>query len=157
MRNVILENIKDGLEKELGQDSSYETLKIEDVQSRLPDSVLVNYFIGLSIDRANILSQEIGRYHPSHNEYLCSIVIRIKNGDYQQGQTELDTIVRRVIKYLALDSGSLNGINLNEDGVDETVISYNIENFDYVAGQAKKSGLLHICLISLRIKTNLNI
>lgn len=155
MRNVILENIKDGLLEELGEDSSYTTLKIEDVQSRLPDSVMTNYFIGMSIDRAETGNQEIGKYHPSINEYLCSVVIRIKNGDYEEGQTELDTIVRRALKYFSLDSGSLNGLSSSEDGITETVLSYKIENFDYVAGRAKKSGLLHICMINLRIKTNL--
>jgi hypothetical protein len=157
MRNVILENIRDGLETELGEESSYNTLKVEEVQSRLPDSVMTNYFIGMSIDRAEPGNQEIGKYHPSINEYLCSVVVRIKNGDYEEGQTELDTIVRRVLKYFALDSGSLNGLSSNEDEIEETVISYKIENFDYVAGRARKSGLLHICMINLRIKTNLNI
>jgi len=158
MRNVILNNIKDGLEKELGDKSSYDNLKIEDIQSRLPDSVLVNYFIGLTIDRAESFSQEIGKYHPSNNEYLCSVVIRIKNGDYNQGQTELDTIVRRVIKYFSLDSGTLNGLEDASDGVTETVISYNIDNSDYVVGTSRqKSNLLHICMINLKIKTNLTI
>lgn len=156
MRNVILENIKDGLSDEIGKESSYSTLKVEDVQSRLPDSVLVNYFVGLTIDRASVTSQEIGKFHPSNNDYLCSVVIRVRNGDYQEGQTELDTIVRRITKYFAKDTGSLNGLSSNEDDVEETVISYSIEDFNYIAGEArKKVGLIHLCMINLRIKTNL--
>jgi len=158
MRNLILENIKDGLTDDLGEKSSYDTLQVEDIQARLPDSILVNYFIGLSIDRASVINQEIGKFHPSNNEYLCSVVVRVRNGDYQLGQTELDTFVRRITKYFAKDTGSLLGLNSNEDGVDETVISYNIEDFDFIAGQAKKKvGLIHLCMINLRIKTNLNI
>ena len=155
MRNVILNNIKTGITAQLGQLSSYTTLKLEDIQNRLPEAVLVNYFVGMTIDRATASTRIIGRSYPLQNEYICSIVVRVKNADYDDGQTELDTIVRRLVKYFANDSGSLNGLSNTTDGVTERVVTYTIENFDYISGESKNKGLLHICTIELNIKTDL--
>ena len=160
MRNRILNNIKTGLKTEIGTGSTvYSNLQIEDFQTRLPDSVIVNYFVGMTIDRVNNASREIGKLFPVINEYSCSIVALVKNADYDAGQTELDTIVKRIIKYFANDVGNLKGLTDNNvvSGVVETVISYSMDGFDFIAGNMKTGGLGHICTISLNIKTNLNI
>ena len=155
MRNVILNNIKTGLELNIGSSSSYTTLKVEEVQGRLPEAILTNYFVGITIDRATTSDRIIGRSYPLQTEYICSVVVRIKNADYNDGQTELDTIVRRIVKYFANDSGSLNGLQDTTDDVTERVVTYTIESFDYISGEAKNKGLLHICTIQLSIKTDL--
>jgi len=156
MRNKILNNIKDGLDETLGKDSIvYDDLLIEDVHNRLPDSVMVNYFLGINIDRGRNLSREIGKIFPVVNNYNCNIVIMVKNADYDIGQTELDTIYKRVLKYFIDDTGNLNGLSDTTAGITETVISYNLEDFDYIEGKMKTGGLGHVCTISLSIKTHL--
>lgn len=157
MRNIILNNIKTGLKEEIGLDGNYENYEVEMVDNRLPDSVLVNRFVGITIDRARASEREIGKNYPTMTDYVCSVVVRVKSADYDSGQTELDTIVRRIIKYFANDTGSLRGLTNTTDGVEEQVATYAIEELDYVSGEAKNKGLLHICLISLIIRTNLTI
>ena len=160
MRNRILNNIKTGLKTEIGIGSTvYSNLQIEDLQVRLPDSVMVNYFVGITIDRVNNASREIGKLFPVINEYNCNIVVLVKNADYNVGQTELDTIVKRIIKYFANDVGNLKGLNDNNAvaGVTETVISYSMDGFDFLTGNMKVGGLGHVSTINLNIKTNLNI
>jgi hypothetical protein len=157
MRNKILNNIKSGLDAKLGKDSTvYTDLLIEDVQNRLPDSVTVNYFLGINIDRGRNLSNEIGKIFPVINNYNCNIVIMVKNADYDTGQTELDTIFKRILKYFIDDSGSLNGLSDTTAGITENVISYNLDDFDYIEGKMKTGGLGHVCTLSLSIKTQLN-
>jgi hypothetical protein len=157
MRNKILNNIKTGLEATLGKDSTvYDDVLIEDVQNRLPDSVTVNYFLGVNIDRGRNLSKEIGKIFPVINNYNCNIVIMVKNADYDTGQTELDTIFKRILKYFIDDSGSLAGLSDTTAGITENVISYSLDDFDYIEGKMKTGGLGHVCTLALSIKTHLN-
>lgn len=154
MRKTILDNIKIGLESNIGQSSTvYTDLKIEDIQTRIPDTLTVNYFIGITIDRSNTRFVEIGRYSPTVKEYECKVNIFIRNGDFDLSQTELDTIVNRIIKYFSLDSGNLNGESLTKDGVTENIISYNIDSIDY---DIKENSVGIGCSISIMIRTNLN-
>lgn len=156
MRKNILDNIAAGLETELGRSSNvYSDLKIEDIQTRLPETNTVNYFIGITIERANPSDIEIGKFHPAGKLYECFIVIFIKSGDYNEGQEELDTIVRRVTKYLAKDTGSLAGVDINKDDVLERVISYTVEDFNYIYGETNNGQLAHSCAVRLNIRTEL--
>jgi hypothetical protein len=155
MRKKILDNIATGLETEIGRDSTvYTDLKIEDIQTRLPETVTVNYFIGIVIERAGAISNEIGRYAPSLKNYECMIVVFLKSGDYNAVQDELDTIVTRVTKYVAKDTGNLGGVEQIKDGTTERVVSFSIADYNYDVREMK-SALGAGCAITLNIKTDL--
>lgn len=154
MRKKILDNIVTGLEAEVGLSSTvYTNLKIEDIQPQLPKTNTVNYFIGVTLERANNNLNEIGNFHPSGKSFDCFILVFIKNGDSNIGQTELDTVVRRVTKYLAKDIGNLAGLEVSEDGVIERVNSYNIVDYNYIFGEITNDEIAHSCAIRIEIKT----
>jgi hypothetical protein len=120
----------------------------------LPETVTVNYFIGVVIEKAGTISNEIGKYHPATKNYECMIVIFLKGGDYNTVQDELDTIVTRVTKYLAKDTGNLDGLEQIKDGTTERVISYSIVDYNYDVREMKNA-LGAGCAITLNIKTDL--
>ena len=155
MRFKILDNIKNGLINNVGVKGEYNDLIIEDIQTRLPETVTVNAFIGISIDDTRSLNNEIGLNYPTNNEYLCSVVVLIKNANYEEGQNELEKIVRRVYKYFGKDTGELNGLIVSEDGVTENVISYNIDSINYTSGKLEQGALGHLAVFNILIKTNL--
>lgn len=155
MRNIILNNIKNGLETEVGSGSSYGSDIVEDIQTKVPDSVTVNKFIGITVDRVSPLERTIGKFYPTNQEYVCTLAVLVKNADYNDGQTQLDTIVRRLIKYFSKDTGTLNGLTNTTDSVTETVITYRIDQLDYTDGKLKAGELGHICFITLSIRTEL--
>lgn len=156
MRKIILDNIATGLETEIGMSSTvYTDLKIEDIQTRLPETNTVNYFVGITIERANSNETEIGKYHPAGRLYDCYVVIFIKNADYNLGQEELDTLVRRITKYFAKDTGHLAGTQQNKDSVLERVSSYIVSDFNYISGDMGKGQLGHSCTIRIGIRTEI--
>jgi hypothetical protein len=155
MRNKILNNIKDGLAANMGEDGLYADLKIEDIQNRFPQTITVNRFIGVAIERAGTEDKEIGNYCPVRKNYNCSVVVVNKSADYDSGQTDLDTLVNRIIKYFKQDTGNLNGLSLTKDSIVETVYGYSVEDFDYVSGEFKVGNLGHFCIINLLIKTEI--
>ena len=157
MRKTILDNIAVGLEANIGRSSSvYADLKIEDIQTRLPETVTVNYFVGIVIERATAVSTEIGRYAPTTKQYECGIIVFLKSGDYASVQDELDTIVNRITKYLAKDTGLLAGATKIKDGITERVISFSIQDYNYNIREMQNS-LGAGCAITLNIKTDLTI
>jgi len=156
MRKKILDNIAVGLEHEIGMSSTvYPDLKIEDIQTRLPETNTVNYFVGITVERANSNQVEIGKFHPAGKLYDAFVVIFIKNADYDLGQTELDTIVRRITKYFAKDTGHLAGEQQVADSVTERVISYNVSDFNYIFGEMGNSQMAHVCAIRIGIRTEI--
>lgn len=155
MRNIILNNIKTGLESEIGSGSSYGSDLIEDIQTRVPENVTVNKFVGITIDRVSPLERSIGKFYPTNHEYICTVAILVKNADYNDGQTQLDTIIRRILKYFSKDTGSLNGLSDTTDDVTETVITYRIDSLDYTDGKLKAGEIGHVCFVSLSIRTEL--
>lgn len=156
MRKKILDNIARGLETEIGVSSTvYADLKIEDIQTRLPKTNTVNYFVGITIERANSNETEIGKYHPAGKLYDCYIVVFIKNADYNSGQDELDTIVRRITKYFAKDRGNLAGEQLIADGVTERVISFTVSDYNYIFGDMGRGQLGHSCAIRIGVRTEI--
>jgi hypothetical protein len=158
MRKLILDNIKTGLLTNIGVDSSvYQDLKVEDILSYLPEMVTVNYFVGILVDKAKTGTQEIGRYDPTIKIYNCMIVVLIKNLDTDSGQDELDTIVNRITKYLAKDNGNLAGLKKTKDGIVEYVVTYGIQDFNYVSRALEAGEMGHICGITLSIRTELKI
>ncbi len=158
MRSTILNNIKEGLAKEIGIESNvYDNLHIEDIQTRLVDTITTNTFIGITINDVNPINREIGTNYPSAHDYMCSVALLIKNANNEEGQGELDKIVRRIIKYFAKDIGELNGLSLTEDGVTESVISYNINEINYTSGELTQGALGHIAVFNLIIRTTLTI
>lgn len=155
MRKTILDNIKTGLTSQIGQSSTvYTDLKIEDIQTIIPSTVTVNYFVGITVDRSTTGLAEIGKYAPTTRIYDCNVLIFIKNGDRDLAQTELDTIVNRVLKYFALDTGNLDGAVFTKDGVTESVISFSVDSMDYSVKE-QNSSIGAGCSIALSIKTNL--
>ena len=156
MRNYILTNIREGLDNNLGELSSYKSVLVEEVSNQIPESVTVNYFVGIDIINVNSLDREIGKSYPVRRIYECSIVVLVKNADFDNGQNEVDVITNRIFKYFAQDIGSLNGLSLTRDGVKETVIDFNIDNMIYGQAAGLKVGQLgNACLISLNIMTEI--
>ena len=159
MRNYILKNIRDGLNENIGCDSKvYSETLVEEVSNRIPESVTVKYFTGVSVASADSYDREIGKNYPVRKNYNCIIAVLVKSGDFDTGQDEVDTITNRIFKYFALDTGSLNGITQTKDGIRETVIGYNFQNVTYgEAGDLKIGQLGNACLINLSIMTEINI
>jgi hypothetical protein len=156
MRKKILDNIANGLETEIGVSSTvYSDLKIEEIQTRFPETITTNYFIGIMVERASSNETEIGKYFPAGKLYDCFVVIFIKSGDYNIGQEELDTIVRRVTKYFAKDKGNLAGEQQIADDVTERVISFTVSDFNYMYGETGKGRLAHSCAIRIGIRTEI--
>lgn len=157
MRKILLDNIKTGLSITIGPSvNTYADLPIEDILTFLPEQVAVNYFVGILIDKAETGRQEIGRYDPTVKKYSCMIVVLVKNLDEDLGQTELDTIVNRIIKYLSKDQGNLVSAQKVKDGITERVITYGIDKFDYSSIKGMDEGEMgHICGISFNIRTDI--
>jgi len=156
MRNYILTNIKEGLDDNLGVSSKYKNVLVDEVTNQIPESVTVNYFVGVDIVSANSADREIGKSYPVRRIYECSIATLVKNADFNSGQNEVDIIVNRIFKYFAQDIGSLGGLSLTRDGIKETVISFDIENMVYGQAAGLKVGQLgNACLISLNIMTEI--
>ena len=157
MRNYILTNIKNGLSATVGQGSSvYTATLVEELTNRIPESVSVNYFTGISISNVSSFDREIGKNYPVRKNYNCLIAVLVKSADFDGGQDEVDIIVNRISKYFALDSGSLKGATLTRDGVKETVSDYLITNVQYgEAGDLKVGQLGNACLINLSIMVDI--
>jgi hypothetical protein len=159
MRNYILTNIKDGLEDVIGLNSrSYTDKLVDEVTNRIPETVTVNYFTGITIANVFSFDREIGKSYPVRKNYNCLIAVLVKNTDFDNGQNEIDIITNRIFKYFANDTGGLKGLSLTRDAVKETVLSYQIENMVYgEAGDLKIGKLGHACLINLSIMVEVNI
>ena len=154
MRSTILEHLKTGLIAAVGTGSSYTELQVESIESRIPEVVGVNKFIGLTIDDTTPFNVEIGHFLPSVYEYECKIALLVKNGDYIKGQDELDRIVNRIIKYLNVDIFA--GLSETQDAVTERVQGYSVENIGYTSGNLKLGEIGHIAIITLKMKTDLS-
>ena len=153
MRNYILTNIKDGLEANIGSDSTvYTDTLVEEVTNRIPERVTVNYFTGISVVSVNSLDREIGKNYPVRKNYNCLIAVLVKNTDFNNGQDEVDIISNRIFKYFANDTGALKGLSLTRDGVKETVRDFLVETVQYgEAGDLKVGQLGNACLINLSV------
>jgi hypothetical protein len=154
MRSAILEKIKSGLIANVGADSGFEEFKVESVETRIPSNVGVNIFIGLEIPIADPLSIEIGGLVPSLYEYECHIALLMKNGNYTEGQDNLDRVTNRIKKYLSDDI--FEGLSEEQDGTIERVQGYSVESVKYTSGELKVGELGHIAIFTLKVKTDLN-
>lgn len=153
MRKKIIENLKDGLNSYLGKDSSFEDTKVEQVEGNYPGIVGVNRFIGIDIDDVKPRDREIGAFGSLIKDYTCGIILLVKGADYVKLNTEIDTIVHRILRYLSTDIGDLNGIEDNVDSDIERVVTYKVSGINYGVGKIKKGGLGHLCTITVTITT----
>lgn len=153
MKNKILLNLKDGLIDYLGMNSQFEDCKVEEIMNQYPSIVTTNNFIGIDIQNSQPRDREIGQFGSLIKDYSCSIVILVKGADYDTMREELDTITHRVIRYLSLDTGHLDGLQ-DIIGTDiERVLTYKIDGITYGNGKMKGGSLGHICDISIIITT----
>ena len=154
MRGVILEKLKTCLTDSFGTGSTFEELKVELVETDIPDNVGVNIFIGLEVPVADPISIEIGGLMPSLYEYECQIALLMKNGDIVKGQDNLDRVTNRIKKYLSEDI--FQGLSETSDGTTESVQGYSVESIKYTSGALKVGELGHIAIFTLKVKTDLS-
>lgn len=157
MRSKIIQTLQSDLKSNVGLDSSYETLKVEEIQERIPKTIGTNIFIGIDIDSFGPLQEEIGGFIPVIYEYNVIIALLVKDGNIPQGQTNLDIIARRILKYLASGADKLNGTTITTDGVTECIQGFNLAGLSYTSGELKETEVGHIAVFDIKVKTNLNI
>jgi len=156
MRAKIIEILRSDLKSSVGVDSSYNTLKVEEIQERIPDIVGTNIFIGIEVQTNSPISAEIGGFVPVIYEYDVIIALLLKNADIPGGQADLDTVSRRILKYLYGGADNLNGTTVTEDDVTECIQGFSLESISYTSGELKASEVGHIAVFGLNVKTNLN-
>ncbi len=153
MRNKALKNLRDGLEAYLGKDTLFEDTRVEEVTNQFPGIVTVNTFIGIDIQEVKAQDREIGAFGSLIKDYTCQIIVLVKGADYDKMKDDLDTIVHRTLRYLALDTGGLNGLQDTVDSDIERVITYRVNGIAYGNGKMKGGALGHICTITVIITT----
>lgn len=153
MRNKALKNIRDGLETYLGKDTQFEDTRVEEVTNQFPGTVTVNRFIGIDIQEVRAKDREIGAFGSLIKDYTCQIVVLVKGADYDKMKDELDIIVHRTLRYLALDTGGLNGLQDTVDSDIERIITYKVNGILYGNGKMKSGSLGHLCTITVIITT----
>ena len=155
MKHKIVTNVRDGLTAYLGKDSQFRDHQVADIMSRVPSGTTTKSFIGLQLSEVDIDSREIGgMMAPTTKTYNLDILILLRGGDYDTVEESMDVVLGRLEKYLALDIGTLLGVEFSFDGDSEKVISYNFGQINTREGDLKKGGLGHLAVMGVTIKTH---
>ena len=156
MLDNICTTIKNDLIKDVGVQSSYTDDRIEDVQTRLPETITVNKFIGIVPSDEFPIQYEIGQQLPTIWTYTVNVVILIKDMDYSAGLTRLTKVLRRVKKSFAKTS-TLKQQSDTTDSMTETVVEYAIPRIDFESGKVSTDkNFNHVAVMTIEVKTTLD-
>ena len=154
MIDLIVQKLNDELVKNVGLNSSYTEDKIENIQRRLPDTVLTETFLGIVPNQQAPVDFEIGQRLATRWNYTLDLVLMVKDGDYDNGLNRLSKIVKRIIK--SLSTSEVLTLVYSDSNISEVPYRMDIDKITYENGEAK-TVFLHLSVITLSIKTNLTI
>ncbi len=152
MIDLIVQKLNDELVKNVGLNSPYTDDKIENIQRRLPDTVLTETFLGIVPSQEVPVDFEIGQRLATRWNYTLDLVLMVKDGDYDNGLNRLSKIVKRIIK--SLSTSEVLTLSYNDSNISEVPYQMDIDKITYENGEAK-TVFLHMSVITLSIKTNL--
>ena len=152
MIDLIVQKLNDELVKNVGLNSPYTDDKIENIQRRLPDTVLTETFLGIVPSQEVPIDFEIGQRLATRWNYTLDLVLMVKDGDYDNGLNRLSKIVKRIIK--SLSTSEVLTLSYNDSNISEVPYQMDIDKITYENGEAK-TVFLHMSVITLSIKTNL--
>lgn len=152
MIDLIVQKLNDELVKNVGLNSPYTDDKIENIQRRLPNTVLTETFLGIVPSQEVPVDFEIGQRLATRWNYTLDLVLMVKDGDYDNGLNRLSKIVKRIIK--SLSTSEVLTLSYNDSNISEVPYQMDIDKITYENGEAK-TVFLHMSVITLSIKTNL--
>jgi len=156
MIDNICNTIKSDLLRDVGLQSSYTDDRIESIQTRLPETVSVNKFIGIVPSDESPIQYEIGQQLPTIWIYNVNVVILIKDMDYASGLTRLAKVTRRVKKSFAKTS-TLKQQSDTTDNMTETIVDYSITRVDFESGRMPSDkNFNHVAVMTVQVKTTLD-
>lgn len=103
---------------------------VEAVYNYFPQTVTERKNIAVVRRGKSVMSHEIGQELGSLYRYRVSVIVIVAHTDYETAIADLDSLERKIIKNLSLNSNLL-GLTDTEEGHTERVLKWNLLSTEY--------------------------